>query len=163
MDQVCAACFETVVSSCLSRLPTIVVETSDPSDIVDEGMIETRDAVSEEALESEGSEPSGEHLRPPIVDWTDDEETPPSSYDAAFGEGAEEVEEVTSPPMTRGCRHAGETATPCEATKNKGKGATPSKPASKRATPGPPAGERAGCGKKRRAGALRKQVPVVAG
>ncbi|KAE8798916.1 hypothetical protein D1007_25759 [Hordeum vulgare] len=59
--------------------PTPNVETSDPSEIEDEGMIETRDAVSEEALESKGSEPSGEHLRPPIVDWTDDDETPPSS------------------------------------------------------------------------------------
>ena len=139
------------------------VETLDPSEIEDEGMIDPWDAVSEEALESEGSEPSGEHLRPPLVDWTDDDETPPSSYDAAFGEDAEEVEDVTSPPLTRGRRHAGETVVPREAAKNKGKGATTSKPASKRAAPGPLAGRRAGGAKKRRAGASRKQVPVVAG
>ena len=88
------------------------------------------------------------------VDWTDDDETPPSSYDAAFGEDAEEVEEVTSPPMTRGRRHAVETAAPGEVAKNKGKGATTSKPASKWAAPGPPAGGQA-------AGAIRKQVPVA--
>ena len=136
---------------------------SERSEIEVEGMIEPRDDVSEEALESEGSEPSGEHLRPPIVDWTDDDETPPSSYDAAFGEGAEEVEEVTSRPMTRGRHHAGETAAPGEAAKNKGKGATASKPASKRVAPGPPARGRAGGAKKRRASAIRKQVPVMAG
>ena len=121
-------------------------------------MIEPWDPVSEEALESEGSEPSGEHLRPPLVDWTDDDETPPSSYDAAFGEDAEEVEEVTSPPMTRGRCHASETAAPGEATKNKGKGATTSKPASKRAAPGPPAGGRAGGAKKHRAEIGRAHV-----
>lgn len=80
------------------------METSDPSEIEDEGMIEPRDTASEEALWSEGSEPSGEHLRPPLVDWMDEDEMPPSSYDAAFGEDAEEVEEVTRPPMTRGRR-----------------------------------------------------------
>ena len=115
--------------------PAPDVETSDPSEIEDEGMIEPRDTVSEEALESEGSESSSDHLRPPFVDWTDDDETPPSSYDAAFGEDAEEVEDVTSPPLTRGRRHAGETVVPREAAKNKGKGATTSKPASKRAAP----------------------------
>ena len=67
------------------------VETSDPSEIEDEGMIEPRDAVSEEALESEGSEPSGEHLMPPLVDWTDDDGMPPSSYDAPFEKDAGEV------------------------------------------------------------------------
>ncbi|KAE8815391.1 hypothetical protein D1007_07238 [Hordeum vulgare] len=116
------------------------VEMSYPSEIEGEGMIETRDAVSKEALESEGSEPYGEHLRPPIVDWTDDDETAPSSYDATFGEGAEEVEEVTSPSLARGRRHAGETAARGEAARNKDKGATTSKPASKRVAPGPPAG-----------------------
>ena len=129
--------------------PAPDVEMSDPPEIEDKGMIETRDAVSEEALESEGSEPSGEHLRPPIVDWTDDDGTPPSSYDATFGEGAEEVEEVTNHPITRGRRHAGETAAPGEAAKNKGKGATTSKPASKHGMPGPPATGRAGGTKKR--------------
>ncbi|KAE8821623.1 hypothetical protein D1007_00405 [Hordeum vulgare] len=138
------------------------VETSDPSEIEDEGMIELRYAVLGEALESEGSEPSGEHMRPPLVDWTDDDETPPSSYDAAFREDAEEVEEVTSPSMTRGHRNAGETSALGEAAKNKGKGATTSKSASKRVAPGPPAGGQAGGAKKHRAGASRKLVPVVA-
>lgn len=133
------------------------METSDPSKIEDEGMIEPRDAVSEEALEPEGSKPSGEHVRPPLVYWMDDDETPLSSYDAAFGEDAKEVEEVTSPPMTRGRRHAG------EASKYKVKGATTSKPASKHVAPGPPAGGRAGGAKKHRAGGIRKQVPIVAG
>ncbi|KAE8810350.1 hypothetical protein D1007_12935 [Hordeum vulgare] len=100
--------------------PAPDVETSDPSEIEDEGMIETMDAVMEEALESEGSEPSSEHVRPPLVDWRDDDEMPPSSYDAALREDAKGVEEVTSPPMTRGRSHAGETAVPGEAAKNKG-------------------------------------------
>ncbi|KAE8820240.1 40S ribosomal protein S5-1 [Hordeum vulgare] len=55
--------------------PAPDVETSDPSKIEDEGMIEPRDAVSEEVLELEVSEPSGEHVMPPLVDWTDDDET----------------------------------------------------------------------------------------
>ncbi|KAE8805992.1 hypothetical protein D1007_17904 [Hordeum vulgare] len=79
------------------------VVTSDASEIEDEGMIESRSAASEgseDALESEGTEPSGEHLRPSIVDWTDDDETPPSLSDAAFAEDSDGVEEVTSPPLT---------------------------------------------------------------
>ncbi|KAE8798023.1 gypsy-type retrotransposon rire2 protein [Hordeum vulgare] len=108
--------------------PAADVETSDPSEIEDEGMIESRDAVSEEEVETEGSELSRENLRPPLVDWMDNDETPPSSYDAAFGEDAEEVEEVTSPPLTRGRHHAGETAVRGEAARNKGKGARTSKP-----------------------------------
>ncbi|KAE8794601.1 hypothetical protein D1007_30640 [Hordeum vulgare] len=132
--------------------PAPDVETSDHSEMEDEEI---------EGAGVGGSEPSGEHLRPPIVDWTDDDETPPSSYDVAFGEGAEDVEEVTSPPMTRGRRHAGETAAPGEAARNKGKGATYSKPSSKRTAPGPPAGGRGGGAKKRRAGALRKEAKDV--
>ncbi|KAE8806069.1 hypothetical protein D1007_17747 [Hordeum vulgare] len=71
--------------------PAPDIETSDPSEIEDEGMIESRDAISEEALESEGSESSGEHLRSPLVDWTEGDETPPYSYDAAFEEEVEEI------------------------------------------------------------------------
>ncbi|KAE8821692.1 hypothetical protein D1007_00098 [Hordeum vulgare] len=128
------------------NLPALDVETSD---------------LPEEALELEGSEPSSQHLRPPLVDWTEDDEMSPSSYDGAFEEDAEEVEEVTSPPLTRGRRHAGETAVPGEAARNKGKSATTSKPAPKRAAPGPLAGGRAGGAKKRQVDASRKQDPQI--
>ncbi|KAE8791186.1 hypothetical protein D1007_34379 [Hordeum vulgare] len=49
-----------------------------------------------------------------------------------------------------------------EAARKKGKGATASRPAPKQPTLGPPAGARAG-GAKRRRGAGRRQVPMVAG
>ncbi|KAI4997467.1 hypothetical protein ZWY2020_052809 [Hordeum vulgare] len=134
--------------------------TCDTSEIEDEGMIEPRSTASEgseNALESEGTEPSGDHLKPSIVDWTDDDETPPSLSNAAFEEDSDGVEEVTSPPLTRVRRHK------AEATWRKGKGATASRPAPKRAATGPPAEARAGGAKKRRAGAGRRQVPIVAG
>ncbi|KAI5000299.1 hypothetical protein ZWY2020_004888 [Hordeum vulgare] len=146
--------------------PTTDVETSDPSEIEDEGVIEPRAAVSEgleEALESEGSEPPGEHLKPSLLVWTDNDETPPTPHDAAFGEDPEDLEEVTSPPLTRGRLNAGEMAAPGEAARNKGKGSTTSKTAPKRAATGPPAGGRGGGAKKHCVGAGRKRVPVVAG
>ena len=105
-------------------------------------MIESRSTASEgseDALESKGTEPSGEHLKPSIVDWTDDDETPPSLSDAAFMENSDGVEEVTSPPLTRGRRHAAETTSLGEAARKKGKGATTSRPAPKRVATGPPA------------------------
>ncbi|KAE8795311.1 hypothetical protein D1007_29807 [Hordeum vulgare] len=142
------------------------VEASDPSGIEDEGVIEPRAAVSEgseEALESEGSEPPGEHLKPSPLDWTDDDETPPSLHDAAFGEDLEDLEEVTNPPLMRGRCNAGETAAPGEAARNKGKGVATSKPAHKRAATGPPVGGRGGGAKKHHAGAGRKRVLVVGG
>ncbi|KAE8802554.1 hypothetical protein D1007_21743 [Hordeum vulgare] len=116
--------------------PAPDVATSDASEIEDEVMIKSRSAASEgseDALESEGTEPSGEHLKPFIVDWTDDDETPPSLCDAAFEEDSNAVEEVTSPPLTRGRRHAAETAGLGEAARRKGKGATASRPAPKEA------------------------------
>ncbi|KAE8819049.1 hypothetical protein D1007_03030 [Hordeum vulgare] len=112
--------------------PAADVVTSDASGIEEEGMIEPHSAASkdsEDALESEGSEPPGEHLKPSIADWTDDDETPPSLSDAAFNEDSNEVEEVTIPPVTRGRRHATETVDLGEAAKKKGKGATASRPA----------------------------------
>ncbi|KAE8805151.1 hypothetical protein D1007_18790 [Hordeum vulgare] len=121
--------------------PAPDVDVSDASEIEDEGMIESRSdssAGSENPLESEGKEPS------------------------AFEEDSDGVEEVTSPPLTRGqLQRGGATATD-EAAGRKGKGATASRPAIKRPAPGPPAGTRAGATKKRR-GAGRRQVPMVAG
>lgn len=105
--------------------PAPNVATSDASEIEDEGMIESRSDSSEgseNALELEGTEPSGEHLRPSIVDWTDDDESPSSLCDAAFEEDSDGVEEVTSPPLTRGWRHRAEAAGPDEAARKKGKG-----------------------------------------
>ncbi|KAI4994227.1 hypothetical protein ZWY2020_029275 [Hordeum vulgare] len=87
--------------------PAPDVVTYDASEIEGEGMIESRSASSggsENALESEGTEPSGEHLWTSIVDWTDDDETPSSLSDTAFEEDSDRVEEVTSPPLTRGQR-----------------------------------------------------------
>ncbi|KAI4981931.1 hypothetical protein ZWY2020_022423 [Hordeum vulgare] len=94
-------------------------ETSDASEIEDEGMIESRSASfagSEDALESDGTEPSGEHLRPSNVDWTDDDDTPSFLSDAAFAEDSDGVDEVTSLPVTCGRRHKAEAAGPDEAT-----------------------------------------------
>ncbi|KAE8788790.1 hypothetical protein D1007_37154 [Hordeum vulgare] len=135
-----------------------------PIAVVDIGNVEcalTTESIwpngSEEALESEGSEPPGEHLKPSLLDWTDDDATPPTPPHAAFGEDPYDLEEVTSPPLTRGRCKAGETA------RNKGKEASTSKPAPKHASTGPPAGGHGGDAKKHGAGAGRKRVPVVAG
>ncbi|KAE8812479.1 hypothetical protein D1007_10397 [Hordeum vulgare] len=123
------------------RPPAPDVEVSDASEIEDEGVMESRSdssAGSENPLESEGTEPS------------------------AFEEDSDEVEEVTSPPLTRGRCHRDRATAADEAAGKKGKGATASRLASKRPAPGLPAGKRAG-GVKRRHGACRRQVPVVAG
>ncbi|KAE8789969.1 hypothetical protein D1007_35790 [Hordeum vulgare] len=155
--------FESLQGSLRSPAPD--VDMYDASEIEDEGMIESRSdssAGSENPLESEGTEPSGEYPRPSIVDWTDDDETPSFFSSAAFEEDSDGVEEVSSPPLTRGQRQrAGATAVD-EAAGRKGKGATASRPAPKRPALGPPAGTRAGGAKKRR-GAGRRQVPMVAG
>ncbi|KAE8786681.1 hypothetical protein D1007_39504 [Hordeum vulgare] len=142
------------------------VVTSDASEIKDEGMIEARFAAFEDSgdvLESEGVEPSGEHLKPSIVDWTDDDETPSSLSNAAFEENSDRVEEVTNPPLTHRRCHKAEAASLGEAARRKGKGAKASWPAPKRAATGPPARARAGGAKKRCAGAGRRQVPIAAG
>ncbi|KAE8792595.1 hypothetical protein D1007_32898 [Hordeum vulgare] len=147
------------------RPPTPDVAASEASEIEDEGVIESRSdssAGSENALESEGTEPSGEYPRPSVGDWTDDDETSLFLFDAAFGEDSDGVEEVTSPPLTRGRRQRVGAAGTDEAAGKKGKGATASRPAPKRPAPGPPAGARAGGAKKRR-GAGRRPVPMVAG
>ena len=128
-------------------------------------MIEFRSdssAGSENALELEGTEPSGEYPRPSVADWTDDDETPSFFSGAAFEEDSDGVEEVTSPPLTRGRRQKGGATAADEAAGRKGKGATASRPALKRPAPGPPAGQRAGGAKKCR-GAGRRQVHTVAG
>ncbi|KAE8791440.1 hypothetical protein D1007_34129 [Hordeum vulgare] len=131
----------------------------DASEIEDEGMVESR---SENALVSEGTEPSGEHPRPSVADWIDEDDISSFPSDAAFEEDSDGVEEVTSPPLTRGRRQrTGETVAD-EATGKKGKGAIASRSAPKRPTPGPPPRAWAGGAKKRR-GAGRRQVPMVAG
>ncbi|KAE8770937.1 hypothetical protein D1007_57246 [Hordeum vulgare] len=144
--------------------PAPNVVTSDASKIEDEGMSESSSATSEgseDALESEGTEPSGEHLKPSIVYWTDDDETPPSLPDVALEQDSNGVEEVTSPPLTRARRHAAEMAGLGEASRRKGKGATASRPAPKRVMTGPPAGVRVGSAKKRRAGASSREAEDV--
>ncbi|KAE8776080.1 hypothetical protein D1007_51337 [Hordeum vulgare] len=145
--------------------PASYMATSDASEIEDEGMIESRSASSEgseNTLESEGTKPSGEHLRPSIVDWTDDDKTPSSLSDATFEEDSDGVEEVTSPPLTRGRRHRAKATGPDEAARKKGKGATASRLAPKGPTTGPPAGARAS-GAKKRCGGGRRQVPIRRG
>ncbi|KAI4977874.1 hypothetical protein ZWY2020_014428 [Hordeum vulgare] len=147
------------------RLPAPDVDVSDASEIEDEGVIESRSdssTSSENALEWEGTKPSGEYLRPSVADWTDDNETQSFFFGAAFEEDSDGVEEVTSPPLTRGRRQRAGAATADEAAGRKGKGATASRPAPKRSAPGPPAGARAGGAKKRHC-AGRRQVPMVAG
>ncbi|KAE8812705.1 hypothetical protein D1007_10192 [Hordeum vulgare] len=121
--------------------PAPDMEVSDTSEMEDEDATEPRSdssADSEDPLESEVTEPS------------------------AFGEDSDEVEEVTSPLLTRGQRQGGGATAADEAAGKKGMGATASRPASKRPAPGPPAGQRAD-GAKRRRGGGRRQLPVVAG
>ncbi|KAE8821237.1 hypothetical protein D1007_00621 [Hordeum vulgare] len=132
--------FETLQGSL--RQPPPDVEVSDASEIEEEGTMEPRSdssVGSEDPLESEGT-----------------------GRLVTFEEDSDVVEEVTSPPLTRGwCQGGGATAAD-EAAGKKGKGATASRPVSKRPAPGPPAGQRAGNAKRRRGGG-RRQVPVVAG
>ncbi|KAE8778476.1 hypothetical protein D1007_48610 [Hordeum vulgare] len=155
--------FETLQGSL--RQPAPDVEVPDASEIENEGAMEPcsdSSAGSEDPLESEGTEPFGEYTRPAVADWTDDDEVASFYSGAAFEENSDEVEEVTSPPLTRGrCQGGGATAAD-EAAEKKGKGATASRPASKRPAPSPPVGQRAS-GAKRRRGGGRRQVPVVAG
>ncbi|KAE8816419.1 hypothetical protein D1007_06022 [Hordeum vulgare] len=129
------------------RTPAPDVDVSDASEIEDEGVVESRSdssAGSQNALESEGTEPSHEYPWPSVADYTDDDETPSFFSGGAFEEDSNRVEEVTSAPLTHGRRQrAGATATD-EAAGRKGKGATASRPAPKRPAPGPPAGARAG-------------------
>ncbi|KAI5005382.1 hypothetical protein ZWY2020_032625 [Hordeum vulgare] len=141
------------------------VDVSDALEIEDEGVIESHSdssAGSENPLELEGIEPSGEYARPSVADWTDDDEIASFCSGAAFEADSDGVEEVTSPPLTCGRRQRGGPTAPDEATGKKGKGATASRPAPKWPALGPPAGKQAG-GTKRRRGAGRRQVPVVAG
>ncbi|KAE8817573.1 hypothetical protein D1007_04672 [Hordeum vulgare] len=147
------------------RQPTPDVEVSDASEMEDEGAMEPcsdSSAGSEDPLESEGTEPSGEYPRHAIADWTDDDEEASFCSDAPFEEDSNEVEQVTNSLLTRGRRQGGGATAADEAAGKKGKGATASRPASKRPAPGPPAGQRAD-GAKRRRGGGRRQVPVVVG
>ncbi|KAE8781181.1 hypothetical protein D1007_45579 [Hordeum vulgare] len=135
------------------RPPAPDVAASDVSEIEDEGMIESRSDSSEgseNALESEGTDPSGEYPRPSVADWMDDDGTSSFLSDAAFEEDSDGVEEVNSPPLTRGRRQR------AEAARKKGKGATASRPAPKRPTMGPLARARASRAKKRRGGGRRQ-------
>ncbi|KAE8775487.1 hypothetical protein D1007_51995 [Hordeum vulgare] len=115
--------FETLQGSL--RQPAPDVEVSDASEIEDEGAMEPRSessAGSEDPLESEGTEPSGEYTRPAVADWMDDDEVASFCSGAAFEEDSDEVKEVTSPPLTRGrCQGGGATAAD-EAAGKKGKG-----------------------------------------
>ncbi|KAE8788460.1 hypothetical protein D1007_37488 [Hordeum vulgare] len=155
--------FETLQGSLHPPAPD--VEVSDASEIADEGVMESRSASSagsEDPLESEVTKPFGEYARPAIADWTDHNEIASFCSSAAFEEGSDEVEEVTSPPLTRDRHQRGGATAADEAAGKKGKGATASRPSCKRSAPGPPAGQWA-CGVKRHRGAGRRQVPVVAG
>ncbi|KAE8773066.1 hypothetical protein D1007_54849 [Hordeum vulgare] len=145
--------------------PTPDVAASDASKIEDKGMVESRSdssAGSENTLESKGTEPSGEYPRPSIADWTDDDEISSFPSDAAFEEDSDGVEEVTSPPLTRGRRQRTGATVAHEADGKKGKGATASRPAPKLPAPAPPVGARAG-GANNCRGAGTRQVPMAAG
>ncbi|KAE8802513.1 hypothetical protein D1007_21697 [Hordeum vulgare] len=147
------------------RQPAPDVELSDASEMEDEGTMERRSdssVGSEDPLESEGTEPSGEYPRHVVADWMDDDEEASFCSDAAFEEDSDEVEEVTSPLLTRGRRQGGGATAADEADGKNGKGATASRPTSKRPAPGPPARQRAD-GAKRRRGGGRRKVPVVTG
>ncbi|KAE8814376.1 hypothetical protein D1007_08445 [Hordeum vulgare] len=128
------------------RQPAPDVEVSDASEMEDEDAMEPRSdssAGSEDPLESEGTESSGEYPRHAIADWTDDDEEASFCSDVAFEEDSDEVEEVISPLLTRGRRQGGGATAADEAAGKKGKGATASRPASKRPALGPPAGQQA--------------------
>ncbi|KAE8803147.1 hypothetical protein D1007_21058 [Hordeum vulgare] len=147
------------------RPPAPDVAASDASEIEDEGVIESRSDSSEgseNVMESEGTEPSGEYQRPSVADWMDDDEVSSFLSNVAFEEDSDGVAEVTSPPLTCGRRQRAEAAGTDEAAGKKGKGATASRSAPKRLVTGPPAGARASGAKKRR-GAGRRHVPIVAG
>ncbi|KAE8779183.1 hypothetical protein D1007_47820 [Hordeum vulgare] len=104
--------------------PAADMEASDPAEIDDEGVVEPQVSAStdvEDAAESEGTESPGEHLKSTLLDWTDDDETPPPLHDVAFGEDQEDLEEVCSPPLTRARRNASETAAQGEEAQQKGK------------------------------------------
>ncbi|KAE8775138.1 hypothetical protein D1007_52394 [Hordeum vulgare] len=123
------------------RPPAPDVDVSDTSEIEDEGVIVScsdSSTGSENGLESEGTESS------------------------AFEEDSDGVEEVTSPPLTRGRRQRAGATVADEAAGKKVKGDTASRLAPKRPAPGPPAGVRTGGAKKRR-GAGRRLVNMVAG
>ncbi|KAE8802770.1 hypothetical protein D1007_21417 [Hordeum vulgare] len=78
------------------RPPAPDVDVSDASEIKDEGVIKSRSdssTGSENAVESEGIEPSCEYSRPSVADWTDDDDTPSFLSDAAFEEDSDGVEE----------------------------------------------------------------------
>ncbi|KAE8771425.1 hypothetical protein D1007_56691 [Hordeum vulgare] len=147
------------------RQPAPDVEASGASEMEDEDAMEPRSdtsAGSEDPLESERTEPSGEYPRHALADWTDDDEEASFCSDAAIEGDSDEVEEVTGPLPSYGRRQGGGATAADETAGKKGKGATASRPASKRPAPGPPAGQRAD-GAKRHRGGGRRQVPIVAG
>ncbi|KAE8785604.1 hypothetical protein D1007_40674 [Hordeum vulgare] len=155
--------FEKLQAALCPPAPDVAVY--DTSKIEDEGAIEflsDSSVGSENALESEGTEPSGEYPRPSVADWMHDDEISSFLSDATFEGDSDRVEEVTSPPLTRRRRQRAEADGTDEAARKKDKGATASRPAPKRLATGPPPGTRA-CGAKKRRGAGRRQVPIVAG
>ncbi|KAE8788624.1 hypothetical protein D1007_37188 [Hordeum vulgare] len=84
------------------RRPATDVEASDPTEIEDEGVVEPQISTTEDvegAAESDGTEPPGEHLKSALIDWIDDDETPPPFHGAADEEDLEDLEEVSSPPL----------------------------------------------------------------
>ncbi|KAI4967064.1 hypothetical protein ZWY2020_031088 [Hordeum vulgare] len=121
--------FETLQGSL--RQPAPNVEVSDASEMEDEGAMEPRSdssAGSEDPLESEGTEPFGDYMQHAVAEWTDDDEVASFYSDAAFEEDSDEVEEVTSPLLTRGRRQGGGATAADEAAGKKGKGDTASRP-----------------------------------
>ncbi|KAE8772900.1 hypothetical protein D1007_55038 [Hordeum vulgare] len=143
--------FKTLQGSLRQTAPD--VEASGASEMEDEDAMEPRSdssAGSEDPLESEGTEPSGEYPRHALADWTDDDEEASFCSDATFEGDSDEVEEVTDPLPSRGRRQGGGATAADEAAGKKGKGATASRPASKRPAPGPPAGQQADGAKRRR-------------
>ncbi|KAE8786310.1 hypothetical protein D1007_39918 [Hordeum vulgare] len=78
--------------------PAPDVEVSDTSEIEDEGPRSDSSVGSEDPLESEGTEPSGEYTRPTEADWTDNDEVASFCSGAAFEEDSDEVEEDDETP-----------------------------------------------------------------
>ncbi|KAE8788170.1 hypothetical protein D1007_37868 [Hordeum vulgare] len=114
------------------RQPAPDVEASGASEMEDEDAVEHRSdssAGSEDPLELEGTEPSGEYPQHALADWTDDDEEASFCCNAAFEGDSDEVEEVTGPLPSRGRRQGGGATAADEAAGKKGKGATASREA----------------------------------
>ncbi|KAE8774518.1 hypothetical protein D1007_53075 [Hordeum vulgare] len=79
------------------------MEASDPAEIEDDDEVELQPSASEdteEVLESEGTETAGEFFASGLLDWTDDDKASPPLHHVANMEVLEELEEVSSLPLT---------------------------------------------------------------